>query len=63
MKRKPVVFSEPRKLTAAELAKRIERDPSYPPSFVWIVEDNRNVSFADETAEGALALAKQFHKR
>ena len=61
-KRKTVVLSEPRKMTAAELSARAQQDPRYPQDYVWIVTDNKNVSFTDDTAEGALALAKQYHK-
>jgi hypothetical protein len=61
VKRKPVVFSEPRLLTASELAKRAFTDPACPSSYVWVVE-TKHANFTDETAEGALALAKQFHK-
>jgi hypothetical protein len=53
----------PRKLTEAELSARMKRDPSYPASFVWIAEDKtRSETFADETAEGAMALADQYFK-
>jgi hypothetical protein len=63
MKRKPLTLTAPRMLTAEELAARIKRDPAYPHSFVWVVFSNDNVNFADETAEGATALAKQYHQR
>jgi hypothetical protein len=63
MSRKKAVTIHPARLmTAEELAVRIKRDETYPPSFRWLVETSRNVHFTDETAEGATALARQFFK-
>lgn len=59
---KAITLSPPRRLTEAEWGERNKRDPGYPPSYRWVVFDNKGTSFADESPEGALALAKQYHR-
>jgi hypothetical protein len=61
-KRKAVSFHPAQKRSKEEMAQAIKTDPAYPPTYVWEVRDNMGTVFADETAEGALALAKQYHR-
>lgn len=61
-KRKGVTLGEPFECEPADIKKMHGRDPAYPDTFVWWVRDSNGTVFADETAEGALALAKQYHR-
>ncbi len=62
MTKRKIALHPPLRATDEELEARRKRDPDMPSTVLWVVFDSMGTSFWDNTAEGATALAKQYHR-